>query len=91
MISYPSQFGLRENGKSFYPHIGKWRLTGNRVIGKQFEYLPGLIKIPIVLQPVLVDTFLGDAFGFIKKLSDSIDETIDQVVVQSLIPVLDKT
>jgi hypothetical protein len=54
-------------------------------------HLPGLVEIAIVIQPVLVDTLLGHAFGFIEKPPDSIDKTIDQVVVQSLIPVLDKT
>ena len=39
VVSHPSQFGLRENGKGLCPHIGKRRLISNRLIGKKFEYL----------------------------------------------------
>ena len=90
MVSHPSQFGLRENGKGFSPYIGKWRLAGNRVIAIKFEYLSGLVEIAIVLQTVLIDTLLGHASRFIKELSNPIDKTIDQVVVQALVPLMDK-
>ena len=44
-----------------------------------------------MLQTVLINTLFRHTFCLIQNLSDPIDEAVNQVIVQALIPVLNKT
>jgi hypothetical protein len=66
-------------------------ISPDPVIGKEFQHLAGLLQVLIALDVVGIHLFLGGALGLISEPSDVVNQAVDQVVVQPLIAVVDKT
>jgi hypothetical protein len=64
-----------QNGKRLGPDILEGRTRCDRVIGKEFEHLPRLVQVLLVLAARLVHPCLGDALGLIGIPPDVMNQT----------------
>ena len=72
-------------------HVTKRGLGGNTVVREEFEHLPSLVEVLVAFEAVGSNSLLGRLLGFIRLSPDMIQQTVEQMIVQTLIAVKDKT
>jgi hypothetical protein len=71
--------------------VPEGHLCRNTLICKELEDLPGLVQVVVALGARRIHTFFGHVLGGIHVLSDVMNQALDQMVMEPLIAVVDKT
>ena len=66
-------------------------IISNTAISKEFQYLTCLVQTLVAFDAVLIHTLLGSALSFISIASDVINKAVDQIVMESLIAIVNET
>jgi hypothetical protein len=85
------QLGTRENSKGLGLHVTERGLGHNMVVREEFESLPSLVEVLVAFEAVGNNALLGCLLGFLRLSPDMIQQTMKQMIVQTLIAVKDKT
>ena len=90
VIGHGSDPACRQQGERFPAHLLEREVSGDTIIRKQLEYLASLRHVGVRLQPELADPLPGGLPGILVMPTDMVQQALDQVVVQSLVAVLDE-
>jgi hypothetical protein len=78
------QLGTRENSKGLGLHVTERGLGHNAVVREEFEHLPSLVEVLVAFEAVGSNALLGCLLGFIRISPDMIQQTMKQMIVQTL-------
>jgi hypothetical protein len=63
----------------------------NTLVGEQFEDMPGFGEVLVAFEPCGIHPVLGGGLRRVRVLSDVMNEAVEHVVMDALIPVIHKT
>lgn len=90
LIGYNLQFLTLKYSKCRGLNIPEWCVTCNAIIGKYLKQLPNLFHVLVDFSMTLVHSFFSYAFSFIYVASGVIDESVNEIIVYSLIAMVNK-
>src|SRR5262245_834478 len=91
MVGDEIDFGSLQNAERCGLDLLKRGVMWETLIGEQLEDLGRFLQVLVAFPLQLVYTFLRYLFRAIMILSDVINQAVDEIVVQFLIAVVDKT
>jgi hypothetical protein len=80
-----------ENAKGLGLDVLEGRLGGNTLVSKEFEDVPGFGEVLVAFEPRGIHPVLGGVLRRVHVLSDVMNQAVEHMVMEALIPVVHKT
>ena len=91
MVGDEVDVGSVQNPEGLGSHLVEGGLTGNACIGKEFENLRRFVQLLVALAPLLIHLLFAIFLRRFTILPDVVDEALNQIVMQALVAMIDKT
>jgi hypothetical protein len=91
MVSNHRQLLAVENPKGGRLDVLEGRLRSNTLVGKEFEDVPGFGEVLVAFQPRGIHALLGGLVGRVHVLPDVMNQAVEEMIMDALIPVVYKT
>ena len=91
MVSNHIQLLAFENTKGGGLDVLEGRLGGNTLVGKEFEDVPGFGEVLVAFHPSGIHPVLGGGLRRVHVLPDVMNQAVEYMVMDALIPVVHKT
>ena len=87
MVGNPLQLLTFENPKGGGLDVLEGRLGGNPLVGKEFEDVPGFSEVLVAFHPSGIHPVLRGVLRRVHVLADVMNQAVEDMVMEALIPV----